>query len=138
MAPALLYLCKKEKKMWFSKKSVLVIDDDASIRVIVKNRLSVKDNLIVFVSGNAIDGIEIAEKENPDLIILDWMMPEVNGLQTLKTLKQHQELHQIPVIMLTGNKLIGDVEKAFSLGAKAYLTKPLDLVKLSQKVSQII
>jgi DNA-binding response OmpR family regulator len=124
--------------MFFSKPSVLLIDDDASISLLAKARLMSHDNYQVILSEDGVVGFELALKKRPDLILLDWMMPNLSGLDVLRQLKADEKTRTIPVIMMTGKNMMRDIEQAFSLGAEAYITKPLDLQKLSKKVNTLI
>ncbi len=124
--------------MWFSTPSILVIDDDSSIGILTKARLSSHDKYKVVLASNGYDGIKFARNNNPALIILDWVMPGINGLDVLKQIKSNPNTAHIPVLMLTGKNLIGEIEEAFDAGATDYITKPLDLKKLSAKVNSIL
>lgn len=124
--------------MWFSTPSILVIDDDNSIGILTKARLKRHDKYQVFLASNGVDGIKLANNINPVLIILDWVMPGINGLEVLKKIKKNPNTAKIPVLMLTGKNLIGEIEEAFEAGAADYLTKPLNLKKLSTKVNSIL
>ncbi|MCU7834322.1 MAG: response regulator [gamma proteobacterium symbiont of Taylorina sp.] len=124
--------------MFFFKPSILFIDDDASIRILVHSRLTAHHSYKVSTIDNGHDGILKAIKMKPDLIILDWVMPGLNGLETLNKIKSITAIKHTPVLMLTGKNLIGEIEDAFSSGADGYLTKPLDLKKLSKKIKELL
>ncbi len=124
--------------MWFSTPSIVVIDDDSSIGILTKARLDSHDKYKVFLASNGFDGIKLANIKNPALIILDWVMPGMNGIDVLKQIKSDPNTAHIPVLMLTGKNLVGEIEDAFNAGATDYLTKPLDLKKLSAKVNSIL
>ncbi len=124
--------------MFFSKPSVLLIDDDTSISLLAKARLMTHDNYQVILSEDGDVGFELALNKQPDLILLDWMMPNINGLDVLRQLKTNKKTQDIPVIMMTGKNMMSDIELAFSSGAESYITKPLNLKKLSRKVNSLI
>jgi len=124
--------------MWFKKPSILVIDDDTSIGILTKSRLMRENQYDVIMTDNGLDGINMISNKNPDLIILDWIMPGMNGLEVLNEIKGNPNTTHIPVLMLTGKNLVGEIEDAFNAGADGYLTKPLDLAKLSKKVNEIL
>lgn len=124
--------------MWFKKPSILVIDDDTSIGILTKSRLMRENQYDVIMADNGLDGINMIFNKNPDLIILDWIMPGMNGLEVLNEIKGNPSTTHIPVLMLTGKNLVGEIEDAFNAGADDYLTKPLDLAKLSKKVNEIL
>lgn len=120
------------------KKQVLVIDDDDSIRRQISFRLERHENITVFKARNGERGILSAIEKEPDLIILDWMLPDILGPAVLSELKKAASTKHIPVLMLTGKDKVGDIEDAFKLGAEGYLTKPFQLQKLGEKVTNML
>jgi len=78
----------------------------------------------------------VASKEQPDLVLLDVMMPELDGFQVCSRLKQHEATEHIPVVMLTAKAEAKDVTRAFNSGAVDYVVKPYDPVVLQQKIMQ--
>ena len=120
------------------KKQVLVIDDDDSIRRQVSFRLEKHENITVFKAKNGENGLISAIEKEPDLIILDWILPDILGPAVLKKLKKAAKTKNIPVLMLTGKDKIGDIEDAFKLGAEGYLTKPFQLKRLGEKVTDML
>jgi DNA-binding response OmpR family regulator len=104
-------------------KRVLVIDDDSSIRSFMRHSLQ-SQGIEVLVAADGTSGVEIARLELPDLIFLDWMMPNLDGLDTLKILRGEDATTDIPIIMLTAKQETIDFSQAFAEGANAYLTKP--------------
>ena len=111
---------------------VLVIDDDIAARMVVEIRLSREGKHKVLTAPNGRKGLEIALRERLDCILLDIMMPKMNGFEVLNKLKKNPETSNIPVFMLTAKKDVDDFEVALRLGAEGYLTKPLDKVNLSE------
>lgn len=120
------------------KKRVLVIDDDDSILRQVIFRLERHEKVTVLKAKSGQRGMTSAIEKNPDLIILDWMLPDIRGPAILKKLKRITHTQHIPVLMLTGKNKVGDIEDAFSLGADGYLTKPFSLQRLGEKVKQML
>ncbi|MHC4362261.1 MAG: response regulator [Planctomycetota bacterium] len=76
----------------------------------------------------------MANETRPAFILLDWMMPEMDGLEVLAELKHTRKTQDIPVFMLTARGMTGDLDQAFEIGADDYITKPLDLMKLGRLV----
>ena len=111
--------------------SVLVIEDEAHIRVALEYNLKM-DNFDVTLAENGKLGLEKAKEMKPQLILCDWMMPEMNGLEVLDELKKNEELKDIPVFMLTAKGMSGDMEQALEKGADNYITKPFDPLKLGE------
>lgn len=119
-------------------KTILVIDDDKIQCSIVKARLGTKDGFKVNTAFDGAAGLKIARKKPPDLILLDWMMPELDGLQVLQKLKSNRKTAKIIVFMFTAKNMMGDVEDAMALGAEGYFTKPVDLGLLSTRVREAL
>lgn len=114
---------------------VLVIDDEEHIRTILEYNLRL-DGFEVYLAENGRMGLELARKKKPALVLLDWMMPEMDGLEVLSELKYDGRTEDIPVFMLTAKGMIGDIERAFELGADDYITKPFEPEKLGQTIKK--
>lgn len=82
--------------------------------------------------------VKIAKEEEPDLILLDILMPEMDGYQTLEKLKEDDQTKSIPVLMLTAKSQVGDVTKAVNLGAIDYIVKPFSHVVLLEKIHKAL
>ena len=112
---------------------VLIIDDDDVNRQILKMLLE-KENINFLLCENGYEGINIARKHKPDLILLDLLMPDVDGLEVLRQIKQDPELKNIEVIIFTIVERSKTREIAFELGAAEYMTKPFDMNEIVQKI----
>jgi two-component system alkaline phosphatase synthesis response regulator PhoP len=110
---------------------VLVVEDEEHIRKIIEYNLRI-DGFEVTLASNGRIGLELAYEKKPDLILLDWMMPEMNGLEVLSELKHDKRTECIPVFMLTAKGMLGDIERAYEVGADDYITKPFDPVGLGK------
>lgn len=119
------------------KKKVLVIDDDVLIREVVKATLEHFDFEAVTLESPTQAGAVI-RKTKPDLILMDLYMPELNGIELLKTLKDDPETARIPVIMLTGSRDRTDVIEVQKAGVYEYVTKPIDNQALMAKVREVL
>ncbi|NMB55894.1 MAG: response regulator [Leptolinea sp.] len=115
---------------------ILVIDDDPTIARIVRLTLHSKGYDVV-VAEDTHQGLKDLFQETTDLILLDYMLPEQNGLAFLKDIRAEPELSHIPVIMLTTTGLSEVVQAARLLGANDFLTKPFDLNTLIERVSRL-
>lgn len=102
--------------------SVLLIDDEPAILDMYRMKLE-QDGYTVFMASNGLDGIDIAKTENPSVILLDIIMPNMNGFDVLKALKEAPETKSIPVFITTNLPEHTSGEKARSLGAVNYLVK---------------
>ncbi|HZQ70779.1 MAG TPA: response regulator [Terriglobales bacterium] len=118
-------------------KTVLVIDDDRDIREVAKASLELVGGFIVIVAESGIRGVAVAQEAKPDAIILDLMMPDLDGQQTLSQLKRLPETASIPVIMLTA-KVQADKPDFVSNGAAGLLVKPFDPMQLPDQVCGIL
>jgi CheY-like chemotaxis protein len=113
---------------------VLVIDDEADIRKIAKLSLSRVGGMQVVEAAGGADGVRLAESERPDAILLDVMMPGMDGPATLVMLKAGEATSKIPVVFLTAKAMSVELERLKALGAVAVLTKPFDPMKLPQEL----
>jgi len=116
---------------------VLVIDDDPTIARIVRLTLQSKGYAVV-VAEDTRTGLKELFKEKIDLIILDYMLPDQNGLSFLKDLRAEPELAHIPVIMMTTTSVGEVVQAAIVLGANDFMTKPFDLKTLMDRVTRFV
>ena len=107
---------------------VLVIDDDATVRNLMRRFLS-REGFDVVTAGGGQEGLEFARELHPSVITLDVFMPDMDGWSVLQAIKQDPELNRIPVIMMT---ISDEKQKGFTLGASGYLTKPVDRAHLAQ------
>lgn len=115
-------------------KKILVIDDSLVIRKMVEIALEEEDfNISTAVSGK--EGLDIMDKTNPDLVILDMMLPDINGIEILKTIKASKG---IPVIMLSGKDSPQMIETAKNEGAEEFLPKPFKDDDLVEKIKKLI
>ncbi len=115
-------------------KTLLIVDDERTIRVSIKAALAGEGyNFIEADSGK--EALKKAEKNTPDLILLDIMMPGMDGFEVLKQLKKNPLTKRIPVIMITAKSDIQSVEKSHSEGAIYYITKPFIVSNLVKKVN---
>ncbi len=117
---------------------ILIIDDDADIRSIARLSLSRVGGMEVIEAGSGAEGVRKAEDERPDVILLDMMMPTMDGLETLAALRSQAATAATPVIFLTAKALGNQLERLTSLGAAGVLTKPFDPRTLSADVRALV
>ena len=115
------------------KISVLVVDDEKHFWSILDDNLR-SNGFKVYLAEDGPTGLELAQKKKPDMILLDWMMPGMDGLQVLEKLKAEQSTEKIPVIMLTTKRMVNDVGNALLGGADGYILKPFEIEKLAKVV----
>ena len=121
-----------------SKKKILIIDDDPLMRRLVHFRLVKHFGHNILEAEDGSKGVELAKSEGPDVILLDWKMPGMDGMEVISILKSHSNTRSIPIIMLTGKSLFGDMEDALSEGAMGYVVKPVGLDKLSRQINHAL
>lgn len=103
--------------------SVLVTDDDEDLRLLCQMHLEI-GGFSVTQAANGMEAIDVARANRPDLILLDLMMPVMDGWDCLSALKADADLADIPVFIITGKNQLSDQERAFALGASAFIAKP--------------
>jgi len=114
-------------------KRILVIEDTEDNRQIIRDLMtSAGYEMIEAVDG--IEGVATAEREQPDLILMDIQLPGIDGYETTRRIKAKQALNHIPVVAVTSYALSGDDVKAFAAGCDAYVTKPFDPADLLEKI----
>lgn len=118
--------------MIFSKKSIVAVDDSGIVLKMLTKVLGEKYDLHAFSGGKR--ALQYLKEKTPDLIILDIDMPEINGYEMLKMIKEREHLQDVPVIFLTSNNDKNHVVKAVAGGAKDYVVKPIDEEILTEKV----
>lgn len=119
------------------KKKVLVVDDENDLLLIIKTAL-MSDGYDVETASNGMDAIAMAGDKVPDLVILDMMMPEMNGFEVLSQLRQDPSTERTPVIMLTGISEKGTIREALDSGVNYYIVKPFEFHDLLSKVKLAI
>jgi DNA-binding response OmpR family regulator len=112
---------------------VLVVEDDKSVRKALEYSLKLY-GFKVNLAEDGPTGLKLARQNKPELILLDWMMPGMDGMEVLSELKHDKRTEHIPVFMLTGRGMIGDLDQAFDIGADDYITKPFNLMELGKIV----
>lgn len=118
---------------------ILLVEDDASIRAVAELALKRVGKHDVTIAENGRLALDTLEKNQSfDLILLDVMMPELDGFETCKFLKAHDHLKSIPVIFLTAKAQVHEIRQGISLGAIGYVIKPFDPMTLSQEVLSIL
>lgn len=117
---------------------VLIIDDEEDIRSIASMSLGILGNMDVVEADGGEEGISKAAELQPDAILLDMMMPVLDGPATLAKLRDNPDTKNIPVIFLTARAMTSEVERLKSMGATGILTKPFDPTTLAQQVKQLL
>ena len=116
-----------------NKKKILVVDDEADLVETVRFPLEM-EGFTVLVSYNGEDALNQARKEKPDLILLDLMLPKLDGYKVCRLLKFDEKYKHIPILMLTAKTQEKDKLLGKETGADEYITKPFDIAELMKKV----
>jgi two-component system, cell cycle response regulator DivK len=119
-----------------SMKKVLVVEDVDFNRELIVQLLEDKYQVIEAVNGQ--EGVELAERERPELILMDLSLPVMDGWEATRRLKASDDLRSIPVIALTAHAMKGDKEKALAAGCDDYLVKPLDEDELMARIAKYL
>ena len=119
-------------------KRVLIIDDEDDIREVAKISLEIVAGWEVSTSGSGAEGLVIAIEQQPDVILLDVMMPDMDGPATFMELQREDATRNIPVILLTGKERTSKHANLQSLGVRGAITKPFDPLTLSSDVSKVL
>jgi two-component system, cell cycle response regulator DivK len=116
---------------------ILLVEDNEMNRDMLSRRLEQKGyNVITAESGEL--GLSLARLEQPDLILMDITLPEMDGWEVTRQLKGDQRTHHIPVMALTARVLISDQAKAYEVGCEDYDTKPIDFGRLTEKIAILL
>ncbi len=119
------------------KKKILIVDDEPNIIMSLEYAFQ-KNNFEVFIARDGQEALDILQKETPDAIILDIMMPNVDGYATLTAIKNEPQLANCKIIFLSAKNKEADIQKGINLGADAYVTKPFSLKKLIEKTNELL
>ena len=119
---------------------ILVVDDSRIMRTIVKNSLlkNYKHNFIFKEAENGVDAFNILERELIDLVLLDWNMPHLNGLNLTKEISSLPKYKKLPIIMITSEAAIYNVIEAVKAGVNDYMIKPIKDKVLVEKIEQVL
>ena len=119
------------------EKSILVVDDEQDLLDLIEYNLK-KEGYNVLKADNGLDGINLAKKNHPDLILLDIMMPEMDGIEVCDVLKKDDSLKNTPIIFLTARSDEKTEIRGLDMGADDYLTKPISTTKLISRINAVL
>lgn len=116
---------------------ILIADDDADMRMLLATMLG-SEGYAVIQAENGLEAVELARKELPALVMLDIHMPVMDGLKACKEIKSDKVTRSMPVVMLTVEGSIHEIQQAIGYGAKTYITKPSSKAEILKVVKSII
>jgi two-component system alkaline phosphatase synthesis response regulator PhoP len=117
--------------------TVLVVDDDPVIQKLLQVNFEMEGYDVV-IAGDGEEGLALAREEQPDLVLLDVMMPKMNGLDVAAAMRSDATTEGIPIIMLSAKAQASDVQAGLDLGVDDYVTKPFDPLELLERVGAIL
>ena len=118
-------------------RKIVIVDDEPNIVMTLEYTFK-KHDFEVYIARDGSEALEILERVIPDVIMLDIMMPKVDGYQTLKAIKENDQLKDTKVVFLTAKNKASDIEKGLKLGADKYLTKPFSVKKIVSEINELI
>ena len=120
-----------------SVKTIVIADDDEDLRLLVQVTLE-NHTYRILTAVNGRKAVEAVNQHRPDLLIIDWMMPGLNGCEAVAHLRENPETASIPVVMLTAKDSLDAKEAAASLALAGYLAKPFSPLELIKKVREVL
>ncbi len=117
--------------------NLLLVDDDADIRLVARMALK-RAGFTVTVADSGTAALDAIRANPPDVILLDWMMPEMDGPEVCRRLKEDPALCRVPVIFLTARSQSAEIARGLSLGAAGYIVKPFDAITLGDEVRKLL
>lgn len=118
-------------------KKILIVDDEPNIVMSLEYTFK-KNNYEVFIARDGQEALDILKTNFPDVIILDIMMPMVDGFATLEQIRKDDNLKHTKVLFLSAKNKASDIEKGLALGADAYMTKPFTIKKIVEQISDLL
>lgn len=118
-------------------KKILIADDEHKIVMTLEYAFR-KAGYEVFIARDGTEVLELLKEQIPDLILLDIMMPNLDGYSTLSEIKKTEKFQKIKIIFLSAKTSEKDIQKGLEMGADAYMTKPYSIKKLSEKVQELL
>ena len=116
---------------------LLLVEDNEMNRDMLTQRLE-RMGYDITIAVDGIEGVQKAKNENPDLILMDMSLPNVDGWEATRLIKGSQETKHIPVIALTSHAMAGDRERSIEVGCDEYDTKPIDFYRLIKKIENLL
>lgn len=119
-------------------KCILLIDDEETIQEVVQVGIEIEVGWDVAIASSGAEGIEVAQVQQPDAILLDVMMPEMDGISTLSQLKANTKTQSIPVILLTAKTQAADKKQFQNVEIMGVITKPFNAMTLASRIAKIL
>ena len=114
---------------------ILIVDDDPAITTLLRMSFELEGHVVMTASSGA-EALELARRIHPAAMVVDVMMPEMDGLELVRRLRENETTAQIPIVCCSARALAGDVEAGLAAGADDYITKPVDPTELVDRVEK--
>lgn len=124
-------------KLADTRTKILIVDDELDTLLPLRRALEM-DNFNVIEAQDGVEALEKVRVEIPDLVLLDLMLPRLNGFEVCQRLKQEEATSSIPIIMLTAKSESSDKVEGIEIGADDYVTKPFDLEELKARIKAVL
>lgn len=121
-----------------TEKCILLIDDEETIQEVVKIGIEIEVDWHVAIASSGSEGINLAQTQHPDVILLDVMMPDMDGFSTVSQLKTNAKTRSIPVIFLTAKTQAVEKDRCKQLGVVDVITKPFNSMTLASRIAKIL
>jgi DNA-binding response OmpR family regulator len=118
-------------------KKIIIVEDQPAIADLLEEMLSIDGYQMIKIHSST-GALSVIRAENPDVVLLDIMMPDVSGLEVLRFMRREPGLQQIPVVIVSAKTLPADIRSGLEAGATVYLTKPVDVNRLRRTVAEVI
>jgi CheY-like chemotaxis protein len=119
------------------QKTVIIVEDEPDAAEMFAEMMRVSGYRVVKIFSST-PAIGIISRENPDVVILDVMMPDISGLEVLRFMQREPQLRQIPVILVSAKSMPSDIKVGMDAGAARYLTKPVSFLDLKKAVEEVV
>jgi len=118
-------------------KKILLVEDNEMNRDMLSRRL-IRKGYEVVMAINGMQAVEMTSSESPDIILMDINLPDIDGWEATRRIRQHESSHSIPIIAVTAHAMQADQQHAFDVGCNDYEPKPINLSKLLEKIEALI
>jgi two-component system phosphate regulon response regulator PhoB len=117
--------------------NILVVEDEDALATLLQYNLE-KEGYRVAVTGDGEEALVLVEEKQPDLVVLDWMLPKVSGIEVCRRLRGRAESRNLPIIMLTARGEESDRIRGLDTGADDYITKPFSMTELTARIRAVL
>lgn len=117
--------------------TILLTDDEEDVRDVLKYNL-LKDGFEVYTFSDGATVLDFAGAHKPDLIIADWLMPVVSGIELVQAIRKNPALRETPFLMISCNNTIGEISKAYLSGVDEYMVKPFRIPELKKSIKRLL